>query len=447
MIERRDGAAYLSQCGLAQHPVSAFGDPMPLAAVRLDDKYTLESGRIYLSGIQALVRLAIMQRRRDAALGLNTAGFVSGYRGSPLGGLDQSLWHAQTFLDRNHIRFQPGLNEDLAATAVWGSQQVGLFPGAKYDGVFALWYGKGPGVDRSGDVFKHGNAAGTARHGGVLVIAGDDHACKSSTLPHQSEYALIDASIPVLNPAGVQDILDLGLFGWALSRYSGCWTALKAIAETMDSSASVWIDPNHIQIMTPTDFELPAGGLNIRWPDPPLEQEKRLRLLRLPAVHAFARANGLDRTVLEAPEARLGIVTSGKSYLDVRQALDDLGVDAAKARRLGVRLYKVALTWPLEPEGLTRFAEGLDELLVVEEKRPVLEDQVKAILFNTPADRRPRVIGKTDERGAPLLGELAELSATDVARAIAARLAYFDADAEIERRLAVLSSHERAARA
>src|SRR5258708_33383173 len=249
---------------------------MALAAVTLDDKYTVERGRIFLTGTQALVRLPMMQRARDLAAGLNTACFISGYRGSPLGGFDQALWSAKRFLEKSHIKFQPGVNEDLGATSVWGSQQVGLFPGAKYGGVFAMWYGKGPGVDRSGDVFKHGNAAGTAAHGGVLLLAGDDHASKSSTLPHQSEYAFIDASIPVLNPSGVQDILDLGLYGWALSRYSGCWVALKALADTMDSSASVLVDPHGVEIVIPPDFELPPAGINIRWPDPPLAQEQRL---------------------------------------------------------------------------------------------------------------------------------------------------------------------------
>src|SRR5579883_3099331 len=222
---------------------------MALAAVTLDDKYTLDKGRIYLTGIQALVRLPMMQRRRDAAAGLNTAGFISGYRGSPLGGLDQNLWQAKRFLAKHHIRFEPGINEDLAATAVWGSQQTNLFPGAKYDGVFAMWYAKGPGVDRSGDALKHGNAAGSSRHGGVLLLAGDDHTCKSSTLAHQSEYAFMDACIPVLNPSGVQEILDFGLYGWAMSRYSGCWIALKTIAETMDSSASVDLDPERVAIV------------------------------------------------------------------------------------------------------------------------------------------------------------------------------------------------------
>src|SRR5437764_10258249 len=242
---------------------------MALAAVTLDDKYTLERGRVYLTGTQALVRLPMMQRQRDTAAGLATACFISGYRGSPLGGLDQGLWSARRFLERNHIRFQTAINEELGATAVWGSQQIGLFPGAKYDGVFALWYGKGRGVDRSGAAFNHGNAAGPAPHGGVLLLAGDDHACKSSTLPHQSEYAFMDASIPVLNPSGVQEILDYGLYGWAMSRYSGCWIALKTIAETVDSSASVLVDPERVRLVLPSDFDLPPGGLHIRWPGPP----------------------------------------------------------------------------------------------------------------------------------------------------------------------------------
>src|SRR6202051_1061360 len=228
-----------------------------LAAVTLDDKYTVEKGRIYLPGTQALVRLQMMQRQRDAAAGLNPACFVTGYRGSPLGGLDQALSGARRFIERNRIQFQPAINEELAATAVWGSQQLGLFAGAKYDGVFAMWYGKGPGVDRSGDPLKHGNAAGSAPHGGVLLLAGDDHTCKSSTLPHQSEYAFMDACIPVLNPSGVQEILDLGLYGWAMSRYSGCWIAFKTIAETVDSSASIEVGPAGVEIVQPDDFEMP----------------------------------------------------------------------------------------------------------------------------------------------------------------------------------------------
>ncbi len=415
---------------------------MTLAAVTLDDKYTLDRGRIYLTGIQALVRLPMMQRQRDAAAGLNTAGFISGYRGSPLSGLDQNLWHAKRFLEQNHIHFLPGINEDLAATAAWGSQQTNLFPDAKYDGVFALWYGKGPGVDRTGDVFKHANATGTARHGGVLVLAGDDHAAKSSTLPHQSEYGFIDASIPVLNPAGVQDILDLGLYGWAMSRFSGCWVAFKAIAETADSSASVLIDPARVDIVTPADFALPPGGLNIRWPDyNALEIERRLRQWKLPAVQAFARANRLDRVTLDSPRARLGIAATGKSYLDLRQALADLGIDDALAAAIGLRLYKVALTWPLEPEGISRFAAGLEEILVVEEKRPVIEQQLKDVLYGS--DARPRIVGKEDERGAPLLSSTGELDPMQVARVVAQRIARFHSSPRIADRLAYLAAKER----
>jgi indolepyruvate ferredoxin oxidoreductase len=426
----------------ASQTAALWGEAMALAAVTLDDKYTLDSGRIYLTGIQALVRLPMMQRQRDVAAGLNTAGFVSGYRGSPLGGLDQNLWQAKRFLENSHIRFQPGINEDLAATAVWGSQQTNLFPAAKYDGVFAMWYAKGPGVDRTGDVFKHANATGTSQHGGVLVLAGDDHAAKSSTLPHQSEYAFIDASIPILNPAGVQEILDFGLYGWALSRFSGCWVAFKTIAETVDNSASVYVDPHRVDTRTPDDFALPPGGLNIRWPDyNALEIERRLRLVKLPAVHAFARANRLDRIVLESPRARLGIVATGKSYLDVRQALAELGIDEAQAAAIGLRLYKVALTWPLEPEGLRRFAAGLEEILVVEEKRPVIEEQVKDVLYDL--DARPRIVGKKDERGAPLLAVTGELDPMQVARAIAQRIERFHASPRMSERLAYFAAKER----
>jgi indolepyruvate ferredoxin oxidoreductase len=416
---------------------------MALAAVTLDDKYVLDTGRVYLTGTQALVRLPMMQRQCDVVAGLNTACFVSGYRGSPLGGLDQSLWVARRFLDRNHIRFQPAINEELGATAVWGSQQIGLFPGAKYDGVFAMWYGKGPGVDRSGDVLKHGNAAGSAAHGGVLLLAGDDHTCKSSTLPHQSEYAFMDACVPVLNPSGVQEILDLGLYGWAMSRYSGCWIAFKTIAETVDSSASVEIDPERVSITLPHDFETPAGGLNIRWPDQPLDQEYRLHKYKLYAALAFARANRLDRIVIDSPRPRFGIVTTGKSYLDVRQALDDLGIDEAHAAEIGFRLYKVAMSWPLEREGIRHFAEGLEEILVVEEKRAVIENQFKEQLYNWREDVRPRVVGKFDENRNWILPSNGELTPAQIARVIAHRIGRFHTSPRIAERLAFLEAKER----
>ena len=417
---------------------------MALAAVTLDDKYTLDSGRVYLTGTQALVRLCLMQRQGDRRAGLNTACFVSGYRGSPLGTVDREFWRAEEFLKKHHIHFQPGVNEDLAATAIWGSQQVNLFPGARYDGVFAMWYGKGPGVDRSGDVFRHANYAGTAPHGGVLVLAGDDPACKSSTVPSQSEYAFMDAQMPVLNPANVQDILDLGLFGWAMSRYSGCWVGMKTITENVDSSASVSVDPERMRIVLPDDFEPPPDGLHIRWPDQPLEQELRLQKYKLYAAIAFARANGLNRIVIDSPKPRFGIVSTGKSYLDVLQALDDLGIDADHAADIGLRVYKVGMSWPLERQGIRHFAEGLEEILVVEEKRAVMENQLKEQLYNWREDVRPRVIGKFDEDGEWLLPSAGELTPARIARVIAGRIGRFYTSTEITDRLAFLEDKERA---
>ncbi|MEK0082918.1 indolepyruvate ferredoxin oxidoreductase family protein [Benzoatithermus flavus] len=424
---------------------------MALAQVSLDDRYALERGRVLMTGIQALVRLPMLQHQRDVAAQLNTAGFISGYRGSPLGGLDQALWRAQKFLEKHRIVFTPGLNEDLAATAVWGSQQVGLFPGAKHDGVFAMWYGKGPGVDRSLDVLKHANHAGTARYGGVLVVAGDDHAAKSSTLPHQSDHVFAAAVIPVLNPAGVQDYLDLGIHGWAMSRYSGCWVALKAVADTVESTAVVDVDPHRVEVRTPEDFVMPPGGLSIRWPDPPLVQEARMQQHKAYAALAYARANGLNPVVIDSPRARLGIITAGKSYLDVRQALDDLGIDAKLAAEIGIRLMKVGMTWPLEPEGTRHFAEGLEEILVVEEKRQHIEYQLKEELYNWRHDVRPRVIGKFDEKGewslpqgGWLLPAASELTPAMIARVIAARIARFHSSRRIEERLAFIASKEAA---
>jgi indolepyruvate ferredoxin oxidoreductase len=416
---------------------------MALATVKLEDKYLLERGRVYLTGTQALVRLPMMQRQRDAAARLNTACFISGYRGSPLGGFDQALWQARRFVEKNHIRFQPAINEELAATSVWGSQQVGLFPGARYDGVFALWYGKGPGVDRSGDALKHGNSAGSAPLGGVLAVAGDDHTCKSSTLAHQSEFAFIDASIPVLNPAGVQEMLDLGLYGWGMSRFSGCWVGYKTIAETMDSSATVAVDPDRVDIRLPDDFAMPPGGLNIRWPDMPLDQEYRLHRYKLAAARAFARANRLDRIVIDSAHPRFGIVTTGKAYLDLRQALEDLGIDEAYAGEIGIRLFKVAMPWPLEPHGLREFAQGLEEVLVVEEKRAVIETQIKEQLYNWPAELRPRVIGKFDEHGDLALPSTGELTPGQIARVLAARLTRFHGSPRIAERIALLDARER----
>jgi indolepyruvate ferredoxin oxidoreductase len=404
-----------------------------LRTVTLDDKYELESGRVFLTGAQAFVRLLILQRQRDKLAGLNTGGFVSGYRGSPLGALDLSLWKAQKFLDRANIKFQPGLNEDLAATAIWGSQQVNIYPDAKVDGVFAMWYGKGPGVDRCGDVFKHANFAGTSKHGGVLVLAGDDHAAKSSTLPHQSDHQFSAAMIPVLYPSSVQEILDLGLHGWAMSRYSGCWVGFKCVADTVESSASVYADPSRVNIIVPDDFPLPPDGVSIRWPDPFLATEARMQDYKAYAALHYCRVNKLNRIVIDSPHPRLGIITSGKSYLDVRQALDDLGIDEEQASEIGIRVFKVAMPWPLEPEGVRHFAEGLAEILVVEEKRQIVEYQLKEQLYNWRDDVRPRVVGKFDEKGEwvrPhgdwLLPPHAELTPAMIARVIAQRIQRLD---------------------
>jgi indolepyruvate ferredoxin oxidoreductase len=385
------------------------------ATYGLDDRYARASGRVYLTGVQALVRLPLDQRRRDAAAGLDTAGFVSGYRGSPLGTYDMALWQAEKHLREHRVQFAPGVNEDLAATAVWGSQQAGLMAGARHDGVFAIWYGKGPGVDRSCDALKHGNYAGSAPKGGVLVLAGDDPGAKSSSIAHQSEPALVHCGIPILNPSNVQDVLDLGILGLALSRFSGCWVALKCVTDVVDSGGSVEVGPERVQIRMPEGFA-PPPNLHVGWGNLPLQVEQRLYQQRLPAVHAFARANRLDRVVLGGARRRLGVVTTGKAYLDVRQALDALGIDEARADELGLAVYKVALTWPLEPEGARGFAADLDELLVVEEKRPLLEDQLARLLYNEP--RRPRLAGKTDLRGAPLVPSEGELSPGSVEQAL-----------------------------
>jgi len=388
----------------------------------LDDKYSQDAGRIYISGVQALVRLALVQHRRDRAAGHHTAGYVSGYRGSPLGTVDAEYWRAEDITKAHHVHFQAGVNEDLAATAIWGTQQTNLSAGARYDGVYAMWYGKGPGVDRSGDPFRHANLAGTAPLGGVLAVAGDDPSCMSSTLASQSDLALIDAQFPLLVPATVQDILDFGVLGWALSRYSGCWVAMKTTSELMDSSASVDADIGRIQITIPKDAGMPGGGLHIRWPDGSLAQEERLARHKLPAVRAFVAANGFDRVVLDTPKARIGIVTGGKPYAEVMQALSDLGVDEKSARRMGLRLYKVGCAWPLEPDGLARFAKGLDEILVIEEKRPVIEPQIRDQLYGLADGARPRVLGKLDSDGAPLLPSYGVLSSAQITRVIAGRL-------------------------
>lgn len=390
--------------------------------IALNDKYTAETGAVYLTGTQALVRLPMTQMRHDRAAGLNTGAFISGYRGSPLGGYDQQLVKARKFLDLHDVVFQPGLNEDLAATAVWGSQQLHLSPGARKDGLLGIWYGKGPGVDRSGDVFKHANAAGSAAHGGVLAIAGDDHTCKSSSIPHQSDHAFISALMPMLYPSSVHEFLEMGLLGIAMSRYSGCWVGFKVISETVETTTVVDLAQEQRQFVLPADYALPPGGLNLRWPDPPLVQDERLQEHKGYAAIAFARANGVDRMVIDTPDARIGIVASGKAYEDVRQALAELGLGPEEQRIIGLRLYKVRMPWPLEPEGIRHFSQGLEEVLIVEERREIIENQIKQQLFNWRADVRPRIVGKFDEAGRPFLSLSAGLTVGRVAAAIAERV-------------------------
>jgi indolepyruvate ferredoxin oxidoreductase len=388
---------------------------------RLEDRYTRRGDFVLLTGIQALVRLPLLRREMDAALGWNTAGFISGYRGSPLGGLDRELERQAERLKAANVVFRPGLNEDLAATAVWGSQQAGLYPGtAKYDGVFGIWYGKGPGVDRSGDALRHANSAGTAPKGGVLALAGDDPSAKSSTITSGCEHSFVDLEIPVLDPSDVADVLEFGLKGIALSRFAGLWVGLKCVADTMDGTASVNVDPVRYATMEPAGLTPSPDGLHIRLHDHWIAQEKRLREFKLPHAVAFARANGLNRVVLDSPVARYGIAARGKAYATLRQALLDCGITDELARALGLRLWKIGLAWPLDAEAARDFARGIEEILVVEDRRALLEPQLRDALYHM--DPRPRVVGKKDENGRPLLSELTELEAGQIVRALFARL-------------------------
>ena len=395
--------------------------PGEIESLTLDTKYTATRGRVYITGSQALARLPMMQRQMDVARGLNTAGYISGYRGSPLGGYDTALWRAAPHLEEHHIKFQPGVNEDMAATACWGTQQTGMVEPANYDGVFAIWYGKGPGVDRSGDALKHGNYAGSAPNGGVLVLTGDDHGAVSSTTAHQSEQALVAAMIPILYPASVQEFIDYGLYGFAMSRYSGAWTGMKCVNDIVESGASISIDPDRVKPVNPVDFPLPEDGVHIRWPDAPKAQEERMITVKLKAVQAFVGANGLDRETHISKSKRLGIVAAGKAWLDVCQAFEELGLSDAARADLGISVFKLALTWPLEPSRIRAWAAGFDEVLVIEEKRNFIEDQLARVLYELDADERPRLTGKTDQHGAPLVPAHGELSGTTVAQIIANR--------------------------
>ncbi|WP_024280993.1 indolepyruvate ferredoxin oxidoreductase family protein [Xanthobacter sp. 126] len=415
---------------------------MALKPVSLDDKYDLSQERVFVSGTQALVRLALMQKERDRRTGLNTAGYVTGYRGSPLGGLDQQFLRAEKVLKANDIKFMSGLNEDLAATALWGSQQAELRGEGKYDGVFGLWYGKGPGVDRSGDVFRHANNAGTSRHGGVLALMGDDHTCESSTTAHQSEFHFVDVMIPVLNPAGVQEIIDYGLYGWALSRFAGTWVGLKAVKDTIESTGIVDGRLDRVRIEPALGFQMPPGGLNIRLGDTPLAQEERLQEFKRDAVLHFLRANRLNRFITSGgARPRIGIATVGKSYLDVRLALDELGIDEVRANDLGIRIWKVACPWPLETQSLYEFAKGLDLIMVVEEKRSLIEVQVREELYGTA--NQPVCIGKKDEQGRWMFPVKGALDPNDIAIQLGRRLLAYGDIPDIAARVAELEEAQR----
>src|SRR6186997_2208316 len=421
-----------------------MNSPVELAQASLEDKYTLDNGRVFLTGTQALIRLMMLQRLRDQRAGLNTAGFVSGYRGSPLGGLDQALWRAQKHLASHHVKFQPGVNEDLAAAAIWGSQQVTMFPKAKYDGVFGMWYGKGPGVDRCGDVFRHANSAGTSKHGGVLALMGDDHTAESSTTAHQSEFHFVDVMMPILNPAGVQEIIDYALYGWAMSRFTGAWTALKCMHETVESTGVVDGAIDRVKIITPDDCRMPDGGLNIRLVDTILGQEARLHDFKRDAMLAFVRANRLNRIIASGGRSpKIGIITTGKAYLDVRQALDELGIDEMKCNDLGLRIFKIACVWPIGRQELAEFAGGLDLVIVVEEKRSLIEVQVREELYGTA--NQPVCIGKKDEEGNWLFPVKGALDPNDVAICIGERLLKYRRNDAIAQRVARLKEYQRIA--
>jgi indolepyruvate ferredoxin oxidoreductase len=416
---------------------------MPLRPVSLDDKYDLTQSHVLVTGYQALIRACLMQHERDRRGGLDTAGYVTGYRGSPLGGLDQQFMRAARQIAAANIKFQPGINEELAATALWGSQQTELRGEGKFDGVFGMWYGKGPGVDRSGDVFRHANLAGTSKNGGVLALMGDDHTAESSTTAHQSEFHFVDVMMPILNPAGVQEIVDYALYGWAMSRFTGTWTALKCMHETVESTGVVDGGLDRVNIITPADFRMPDGGLNIRLVDTILGQEARLHDFKRDAMLAFVRANKLNRLITSGGRnPKIGIITTGKAYLDVRQAFDELGIDEVKCNDLGLRLFKVGCVWPLPRQELADFAKGLDLIIVVEEKRSLIEVQVREELYGTA--NQPVCIGKKDEQGNWLFPVKGALDPNDVAICIGERLLRYGTNEELAANVARLKSAQRA---
>ncbi len=405
----------------------------------LDDRYGRDRGRVLLTGTQALVRVALMQAAMDRRDGRHTAGFVTGYRGSPLGSVDIELWRAKRFLEEHRIDFLPAINEDLAATAVIGTQQVEGDPNKTVDGVFSIWYGKGPGVDRAGDAMKHGNAYGSSPNGGVLVVAGDDHGCVSSSMSHQSDVAFMAWFMPTLNPASVAEYLEFGLYGFALSRFSGTWVGFKAISETVESAASVEL-PELPHYALPADFQAPASGLHYRWPDFPGPQVEARMVSKVDAIRAFARTNPIDRCIYNIPAARFGIVTTGKGHLDLMEALHLLGIDETRAREIGIDIYKVGMVWPLETEGARKFLRGKEEAMVVEEKRGIIESQLKEFLYDFPGDKPNRMVGKYDEAGQPLVPWVGELSPTLLAPLVAKRLIHEFPELNFDAELAAIET-------
>ncbi|MBT3141686.1 indolepyruvate ferredoxin oxidoreductase family protein [Ruegeria litorea] len=387
---------------------------------QLEDRYQNTDGRVFLTGTQALARIMMDQARRDREAGLNTAGFISGYRGSPLGALDLELWRAKDRIEKDNITFMPAVNEDLGATAVLGAQQATLDPHCEHEGVFAMWYGKGPGVDRSGDALKHGNAYGSAPKGGVLVVAGDDHGCVSSSMPHQSDVAFMSWFMPTLNPASVAEYLEYGEYGLALSRFSGTWVGFKAVSETVESARSVDLRPD--RTFTLPQIDLPAGGLHIRSADLPSPEIEIRMQHKLRAVRAFAEANPIDKRVYDLDKAKFGFVTTGKGHLDLMEALRLLGLDEAKCRDLGIDIYKVGMVWPLARRNALRFVKGKAEVLVVEEKRGIIESQFKEYFYDWPGDKPHKMVGKYDSHGEPLIPWTGELSPLTLAPIVAARL-------------------------
>lgn len=407
---------------------------------QLSDRYDLIEGRVFMTGIQALVRLPLMQKQLDQKNGLNTAGFISGYRGSPLGAYDMELWRSKSFLAKHDVHFEPGINEDLGAAAVWGTQLIDYYRDqANRDGVFSYWYGKAHGVDRSADVFRQANVQGTAKHGGVLAFCGDDHAAESSMFSHQTDQIFEAAIIPILFPSSVEEYLSMGLAGIAMSRYSGLWVGFKTITETVESGASVDI-PELPNFVYPEDFPIPEHGLNydcnLKWPAERMEYERRLFEERVPAAHAFVYANKIDKTLIEAPKKHLGIVTVGKAHGDLMEALKLLGLTEEKLKEAGISLYKVGMSWPLEPRGIREFSEGMQSLLVVEEKRPQLEKQIKEQLYNWPADKRPEIFGKRDRNNDVLLPEIWVFSPEVVASSVVCWLKEVGMDKLVDPKLA-----------